>query len=166
MKDKFFIKIESIHLPDTGTTENAHGLDREMLEKREVVKIDISNDPVEPRDYKQSEDPSKFKSTKTDRGPLVGQNWEKQCNPVMCCYKLVTVEFKWWGLQNKVEKFIQRGERRIFTNFHRQVFCWTDEWFGMTMADIRALEDQTKHELDEQRRQGEVRGTTADEDDS
>lgn len=25
----------------------------------------------------------------------------------MCAYKLVTVEFKWFGLQGKVEKFIQ-----------------------------------------------------------
>jgi len=27
----------------------AHGLDREMLQKREVVKIDIANDPVDRR---------------------------------------------------------------------------------------------------------------------
>lgn len=163
MQDKFVIKIESIHLPDSGDTENAHGLDQETLDKREVVKIDIANDPVDARDYKADEDPTKFKSTKTGRGPLVGPNWERQCNPVMCCYKLVTVEFKWWGLQNKVEKFIHKGERRIFTNFHRQVFCWTDQWYGLTMADIRVLEDKTKHELDEQRKTGEVRGTTEEE---
>jgi hypothetical protein len=163
MQDKFVIKIESIHLPDCGTTENAHGLDRETLEKREVVKIDIANDPVDRRDYKPLEDPSRFKSEKTGRGPLVGQNWEPNCKPVMCCYKLVTVEFKWWGLQSKVEKFIHRGERRIFTNFHRQVFCWTDQWYGMTMTDIRALEDKTKVELDEKRMRGDVCGTTEEE---
>lgn len=28
--------------------------------------------------------------------------------PYMCAYKLVTVKFKWWGLQNKVESFIQK----------------------------------------------------------
>lgn len=28
--------------------------------------------------------------------------------PHMCAYKLVTVKFKWWGLQNKVENFIQK----------------------------------------------------------
>ena len=165
----------------------------------------------------------------------------------MCAYKLVTCEFKWWGLQSRVEKLIVnvsnlslvlfilavgflrvggdrmavkeiteyclfgtrtqsvnhsvlcilsviqyvalqhwqwireirqynkisyfhrahyssvrddlsslsvlflflKAERRIFTNFHRQVFCWTDSWFGMTMEDIRALEDKTKKDLDE-----------------
>jgi len=34
---------------------------------------------------------------------------------VMCCYKLVTVEFKWWGLQNKVEKFIHRVSAHLLT---------------------------------------------------
>ena len=28
--------------------------------------------------------------------------------PAMCAYKLVTVEFKWFGFQNKVESFIQK----------------------------------------------------------
>lgn len=32
---------------------------------------------------------------------------KKDC-PHMCAYKLVTVKFKWWGLQNKVENFIQK----------------------------------------------------------
>jgi hypothetical protein len=39
-----------------------------------------------------------------------------------------------------------------------------DEWFGMTMADIRAIEDRTKEELERLRREGEVRGMRADND--
>lgn len=31
--------------------------------------------------------------------------------PYMCAYKLVTVKFKWWGLQNKIENFIQKVSR-------------------------------------------------------
>lgn len=54
------------------------------------------------QDYKPEWDPSKFHSVKTGRGPL-GPNWKEECNPVMCCYKLVEVEFKWWGLQGTVE---------------------------------------------------------------
>jgi hypothetical protein len=41
-----------------------------------------------------------------------------------------------------------KGERRLFTNFHRQLFCWIDEWYGLTMADIRKLEDEVKAELE------------------
>lgn len=91
----------------------------DKLKQREVVFIDIANDPVAPSDYKEDEDPTKFKSVKTDRGPLVGPNWKNNVNPVMTCYKLVTVEFKWFGLQTRVENFIQKSERRLFTNFHR-----------------------------------------------
>ena len=35
--------------------------------------------------------------------------------------------------------------------FCLQVFCWMDKWHGMTMDDIRALEEKTKLELDEER---------------
>ncbi|XP_014681978.1 PREDICTED: phosphatidylinositol transfer protein alpha isoform-like isoform X2 [Priapulus caudatus] len=159
MKENFEVCIETIHCPDTGTQENAHLLSPDKLKKRHVVVLDIANDPVQAKDYKLEEDPSKFKSVKTGRGPLVGPRWRDHCDPVMTCYKLVTIEFKWWGLQSKVENFIQNSYPRLFTNFHRQVFCWIDNWFGLTMYDIRVLEDKTKHELDEQRQQGEVRGT-------
>lgn len=47
---------------------------------------------------------------------------------------------------------------------HSQVFCWLDHWHGLTMDDIRALEDKTKEELDQQRKVGEVRGMRAESD--
>lgn len=39
-----------------------------------------------------------------------------------------------------------------------------DRWYGLTMEDIRALEDKTKEELDRQRQLGEVRGMRAESD--
>ena len=76
----------------------------------------------------------------------------------MTCYKLYRVKFKWWGLQTKVQNVIFRAVFRLLTNFHRQLFCWLDKWYGMTMEDIRELEDKTKEELEELRKDGEVRG--------
>lgn len=128
--------------------KQVHELPPDKLKIREVVHIDIANDPVASADYKEDEDPTKFKSQKTGRGPLVGKDWKHNIQPVMTCYKLVTCEFKWFGLQTRVEGFIQKAERRLFTNFHRQVFCWMDRWHGLTMEDIRAIEDNTKEELD------------------
>ncbi|NP_001288595.1 phosphatidylinositol transfer protein beta isoform isoform 4 [Mus musculus] len=138
MKDDFFIKIETWHKPDLGTLEN---------------------------DYKADEDPALFHSVKTKRGPL-GPNWKKELAntpdcPRMCAYKLVTIKFKWWGLQSKVENFIQKQEKRIFTNLHRQLFCWIDKWIDLTMEDIRRMEDETQKELETLRSQGQVRGTSA-----
>lgn len=40
-------------------------------------------------------------------------------------------------------------EKRIFTNFHRQLFCWIDKWVDLTMDDIRRMEAETKKELEE-----------------
>lgn len=37
---------------------------------------------------------------------------QKEC-PYMCAYKLVTVKFKWWGLQNKVENFIHKVSDQV-----------------------------------------------------
>lgn len=167
------IMIESFHIGDVGNQHNVsavrsgeqflvahvfsshqqvHELPPDKLKIRDVVHIDIANDPVASADFKEDEDPSKFKSQKTGRGPLVGKDWKHNVQPVMTCYKLVTCEFKWFGLQTRVEGFIQKAERRLFTNFHRQVFCWIDRWYGLTMEDIRAIEDNTKEELDRVRR--------------
>ncbi|XP_032366894.1 phosphatidylinositol transfer protein beta isoform isoform X3 [Etheostoma spectabile] len=54
-----------------------------------------------------------------------------------------------------------KQEKRIFNNFHRQLFCWIDRWVELSMEDIRRMEAETQRELDELRRRGEVRGTTA-----
>ncbi|KAG1967574.1 phosphatidylinositol transfer protein alpha [Pimephales promelas] len=43
MKDDFFIKIETWHKPDIGTTENPHGLPPEEWEDIEIVPIDIAD---------------------------------------------------------------------------------------------------------------------------
>jgi len=160
MKDNFYIVVETYHIADRGDQENVHELDKKKLKDRTVVPIDIANDEVAAADFKKDEDPSTFKSEKTGRGPLSG-DWKASVEPVMTAYKLVTIQFKWWGLQDRVENFIHATEKRIFTNFHRQVFCWMDKWHGMTMDDIRALEEETKKKLDEERSKGEIRGTAA-----
>ncbi|XP_056640485.1 phosphatidylinositol transfer protein alpha isoform isoform X1 [Diorhabda carinulata] len=162
MKEKFKLVIETLHVADKGNQVNVHDLPNDKLKQRDVVHIDIANDAVASGDYKEDEDPTKFKSVKTGRGPLIGPDWKDKVSPVMTCYKLVTVEFKWFGLQTRIESFIQKSERRLFTNFHRQVFCWMDRWHGLTMEDIRAIEDKTKEELEALRQKGEVRGMKAD----
>ena len=156
------VKIETLHAPDRGTQTNAHKLGPEQLKKRDVIHINIAED-VPTRDYKPDEDPKKFVSERTGRGPLVSKDWRQECEPVMCCYKLVTVEFKWYGMQNRVESFIMKQEAKLFTNFHRQLFCWLDRWHGLTMQDIRALEAETKRQLDEQRKQGPLQGSRPDD---
>ena len=74
--------------------------------------IDIVRDPISSGDYRKEEDPKLFCSAKTNRGPL-DENWRENYTgvrrgnkPVMTAYKLCRVEFKYWGMQNKIERFI------------------------------------------------------------
>ncbi|XP_037630228.1 phosphatidylinositol transfer protein alpha isoform-like [Sebastes umbrosus] len=167
MKEKFSITIETWHKPDMGQEDNVHGLEGIKLEKREVIPIDIAdNKGISPKDYKEDQDPTIFKSEKTGRGPL-GPQWQGELAdnpncPHMCAYKLVSVDFVWFGLQNTVESIIQKMERRIFTHFHRQLFCWIDKWHGLTMEDIRRMEDETKKELDEMRLNDQIKGMSVE----
>jgi hypothetical protein len=54
-------------------------------------------------------------------------------------------------------------EERLFRNFHRQLFCWTDEWYGLTMQDIRKLEAAAVEELNKERTTGEKKGFTTED---
>lgn len=46
----------------------------------------------------------------------------------MCAYKMVTVEFKWWGLQKRVENLIMKVSQMLhgWTNIYRNVFWAVD----------------------------------------
>lgn len=73
--------------------------------------IDIVKDPV-TSDYKKEEDPKLYKSSKTGRGPLTESWKEEYTGPqqskkaIMTAYKLCKVEFRYWGMQSKIERFI------------------------------------------------------------
>lgn len=68
---------------------------------------------VDPKYYKKEEDPKIFASTKTGRGPFA-KDWQKAAKPLMCIYKIASVEFKVWGLQTKVEQWLQKVETIIY----------------------------------------------------
>ncbi|KAK1899535.1 Phosphatidylinositol transfer protein alpha isoform [Dissostichus eleginoides] len=137
--------------PYCKTVITVHGLEKSKWDKVQIVDIDIADkSSISPKDYNPEHDPAIFKSVKTGRGPL-GPEW-----------KLVSVEFKWAGLQTAVESAIHKIEKRVFTHFHRQLFCWIDKWIDLSMDDIRRMEDETKAQLDDMRKNDEVKGLGAD----
>lgn len=133
----------------------------DVLKKRQVQLIDVVNDKIDPKYYKVEHDPTKFHSEKTGRGPLT-PNWLQTVEPVMTCYKLVTVEFKWFGLQSRVESFIINTMKSLFTKTHRQLFCLTDNWCELTMPDIRRMEAEVQKELDDKRKNAALSGNKAE----
>jgi len=57
--------------------------------------------------------------------------------------------FKYFGLQTIVENVIRSQEIKVFTRTMRQLVCMMDEWDGLTMTDIRRMEEEAKAKLDE-----------------
>nr|XP_020658424.1 membrane-associated phosphatidylinositol transfer protein 2 isoform X5 [Pogona vitticeps] len=148
--EKFSIDIETYYIADSGEQANVFNLS--PAEKRQTVidPIDIVKDPIPPHEYKSEEDPKLYKSVKTTRGPL-SEDWIKELKnnpgkkPIMCAYKLCKVEFRYWGMQSKIERFIHDvGLRKVMVRAHRQAWCWQDEWYGLTIEDIRQLEKEAQ----------------------
>lgn len=135
---KFSIHIETKYEDNKGSNDSIFDSEAKDLE-REVCFIDIACDEIPERYYKESEDPKHFKSEKTGRGQL-REGWRDNHQPIMCSYKLVTVKFEVWGLQTRVEQFVHKVVRDILLIGHRQAFAWVDEWYDMTMDDVREYE--------------------------
>jgi len=146
--ERFSIVSETRYFDDDGSQENVHNLDAAALKQREIQFVNIAEEKVDPRYYKKEEDPTIFRSSKTERGPL-GKDWHKIQKPLMCIYKLSYVEFKVWGLQTTGEGWIQRSMvHDVLLLGHKQAFTWVDEWYEMTIEDLRMYERETKEILD------------------
>uniref|UniRef100_A0A8B9VPG1 Phosphatidylinositol transfer protein membrane associated 1 n=1 Tax=Anas zonorhyncha TaxID=75864 RepID=A0A8B9VPG1_9AVES len=147
--EKFSIEIETYYRPDAGQQTNVFNLSAAEKRQRILDTIDIVRDPISPGEYKPEEDPKLYHSAKTGRGPL-GDDWLEAAagGPLMCAYKLCKVEFRYWGMQSKIEQFIHDvGLRKVMLRAHRQAWCWQDEWTDLTMEDIRQLEEETARML-------------------
>lgn len=175
--EKFSLEIETYYYPDNGHQENVFNLTGSDLRNRIVDVIDVVKDQLYGADYVKEEDPLYYVSQKSGRGPLV-ENWleeyweevkgKKQPLPngkaLMCAYKLCRVEFRYWGMQTKIERFIHDvALRKTMVRAHRQAWAWQDEWHGLTMEDIREIERQTQLAL--KRKMGQVEDEI-DEDDN
>ncbi|WAR03801.1 PITM1-like protein [Mya arenaria] len=156
--EKFVLEVETHYLNDGGERDNMFNLSKTEQKDRTIDFIDIVKDPISTGDYRKEEDPKLFKSQKTNRGPLF-DNWREdyakaaKSDPdkkIMTAYKLCRVEFRYWGMQNKIERFIHDiGLRKVMLRAHRQAWCWQDEYYGLQLDDIRRLELETQLALQE-----------------
>ena len=83
-------------------------MDKDQLAKRQIQFIDIGNEALEPAEAKRfPTDPSIYRSQKAQRGPFKG-NWQEEADPLMCCYKAVTIKCQIFGVQGRIEKLIDQ----------------------------------------------------------
>lgn len=166
-KSQFRLSIDTVTraVPDSGQCEeNVHQLSEEQLAKRDVIVVDIAEPEGSESGRAADEDPAQFRSARTGRGPLQPGHWfrpggQRQQQPLICVYKLVTVEFKVFGLQARVEAYMKGMYRKLFADMHRQIFCWTDKWYGLRLEDVRQIERELQKKLEIQIQQGEISKT-------
>ena len=104
----FSVNILTKYENNNGSTDNCLNQSKEVLEQRIVDHVDIAMDQVQPHHYKPEEDPLKFQSSKTSRGPLT-EGWRDDTQPIMCSYKLVDVRFELMSLlQARIEEFVHK----------------------------------------------------------
>ena len=66
----------------------------------------------------------------------------------MWCYKTVTITAKYFGLQTIIESLIRKQQEMIFKRSMCQMIVQMDEWDGLTIEDIRVMEEETKKRLE------------------
>ncbi|KAF3839656.1 hypothetical protein F7725_018373 [Dissostichus mawsoni] len=137
-----FIRIETRFENNNGDNDNVFGDTPTPPEN--VSFLDILSDPISERHYKESEDPSRWMSSKTGRGPLE-KGWRDDHKPIMCSYKRVQCSFEVYGFQTKTEDFIHKSIQDILLVGHRQAVTWIDEWHGLSLDEVRKYE-QTMQE--------------------
>lgn len=67
--------------------------------------IDIAVD--KGTESKADTDPTRYYSTRANRGPLV-PGWRNVVNPVMCCYKLATINVKASLIGGTLESMVEK----------------------------------------------------------
>lgn len=145
---KFRVEIYTKFEDNSGTTENTFNVPEDEYPQITIDHIDIAFDEIQPKHFKEDEDPKTFKSIKTNRGPLV-EGWRITDKPLMCSYKLVHASFEVWGFQTKVEDFIHKCIRDVLLLGHRQAFTWIDQWYEMNLNDVREYEKKLQEETNQ-----------------
>ena len=166
LKGKFNISIHTLHLPGPGTEDNPHNRSDEQWDEVDIVQNDFISEDAGDGD--PNHDPRQFQSTKTGRGKL-SDSWVEEAlhsmaknaskvtqqdkfgvTPLMCCYTLVEVNFKVFGLQVKVEKILQKSVQQILKTHYRALFCSIDDWYDLNFSQIcDILQDKEKYKMKE-----------------
>lgn len=149
LEDTLTFNVRSVHLDDNGSSDPVKIFDLTPKQQKslEVYELDIFKLSSNKKNNLEVL-PCDFESVKTGRSKLTA-DWINTHSPVMCCYKLFTVNFKWFGLQTIGEKLFMDYAKDITYLGHCEIFLLIDKWFDLTIEDIRRLEKELQNELDQ-----------------
>ena len=153
LKNILTFNVDTLVLPDLGTTENAHELPQDQWKKVSVQLMDVAKKNVKTDSRFSLYSTENFVSEKTARGPL-SPNWIKDFDQsasnvnittpkyCVCAYKLISCEFKYFGLQKIVQDALINQNAANILGFHKKIYCCMDKWIDLTMNDIDRMTEQ------------------------
>ena len=91
-----------------------------------------------------------YKHEESGRGPLL-EEWGTKEKEMMTSYKLLRINSGIKLIGGKVDAYLLGIFSELFKSFHRQLFCWMDEWYGCDEAALFELEERIQAECDKLR---------------
>ncbi|KAH0793099.1 Phosphatidylinositol transfer protein [Histomonas meleagridis] len=155
--DKFFLQVESQHIPYTKGMEipdNVLNLNEEELAMRTVVYLDILDgkpDPDKPEyDLHNFFCPevninTPLKNTENSEFDQNGlPSWVDSFEgEMMICVKVLKFEFHWFGLQSMIENIVGNSfYPGTFTNTNRKVVASAKDWHNLTTEQMNEIENK------------------------
>lgn len=156
MKDAFHIRTQETSIAGKEENNNALLLDEEKVSARRVIAIDILNPRIS--DENKLLTPNLEKIIPDARQKSLATDWLSTESETMINYQFSEINFKWFGLQERVESILEKTFVRINSIYYRRMYYWIDEWYNMTISDIEKYEETIKEELDKKRNSAEFTG--------
>lgn len=144
MKDNFECIVETEHRDmDAGEIKNIHNINESDWSNTSVVHVHLDTKTTNEKAQSNYEIDNPFVKVSTKHPDILplDKDWRNKIinsgqHRYMCIYKLVTVKFKWWGLQSIMEKVMLGEQEKMIRAFHRYILCEIDNWGGMTSEDL------------------------------
>jgi hypothetical protein len=144
MKDNFECVVETEHRDmDAGEIKNIHNSSESDWSNTNVVYVHLDTKTTNDKAQSNYEIENPFTKVSTKHPDILplDKDWRNKIiksgnHRYMCIYKLVTVKFKWWGLQSIMEKVMLNEQEKMIRAFHRYILCEIDSWSGMTSEDL------------------------------
>lgn len=162
--ENFIMSVESYHVPykhGEPIPDNLLNLTPKELEMRKIMYLDVLGNKPKPskeRDLSKWQCPilgvtkpfAEYnpKKKKKDDSLTEPPDWTTTFDgEMMVAVKVVKFMFKWKGLQTVVEKFgTQKFYPNLFTDAHRDILRWSDQWASMDMQQVREYEKRVYEE--------------------
>ena len=146
MKENFKVEIESVHSEGNPWKEGKQNArETEVLDIFRYIFLAPNSNFLKCESFLYFRDKCSYLNL--DLSKNYDSNWMQSTQPIMTCYKTVTVHCKIFGLQTKLESLIMNAYRDMLLGFHQQMWHWLDNWLPLTLEEVAELEKQGRIQL-------------------